>query len=50
MPDPSACAVTLTANLELVESKDGKTDFVVATLAINDEEQETLVLPVEDNR
>ena len=48
MPDLESCSVTFTANLELVESEDGDTDFVVATLSLDGEEQETLILPVEN--
>ena len=48
MPDPAACSVTMTVNSELVESQDGKTDFIAVTLSINDKEQEMLILPVEE--
>jgi hypothetical protein len=47
MPDLESCSVTFKAELELVESPDGEADFVVATLSIDGEEQETLILPVE---
>jgi len=48
MADLDPCSVTVGFDLELVESKNGKTDFVAATLKVNDEEQETLIIPVEE--
>jgi hypothetical protein len=44
---PDFC-FTLTAKPELVESKDGNTDFVALTLLVNDEEIETSIVLVDD--
>ena len=47
MPDLSACSVSVAFNLELVESESEDANFVAATLSINDDEQEVLIIPVE---
>lgn len=48
MADPNSFCVNLTTDFEMVESLDGKTDFMAVTLSVAGEELETLILPMEE--
>ena len=49
MPDINqVCFLTLTTDFELVESEDGKSDFVAVRILADGEELETVIMPVEE--